>query len=71
MFALRDIDDEITYMREASGSFDLKKDKPDISENLDEFIKLCEEEKVNFGYLFKDNKWKIVSGLCIGELIKR
>ena len=42
------------------------------SKTLSEYVALCKSDQVDFGYLFTlDNKWMIVTGLCIGALNKK
>lgn len=61
-----DIDYSPVYMNEISFY-----DHPyKISKNLDEYMQICKQECVYYGYLFKNNKWSIVCGILIGDLNK-
>lgn len=42
-----------------------------VSYDLDEYIEKCQQERVDFGYLYDGISWKIVCGLCVGELQRK
>ena len=50
-----------------------RKDKlPKVSNNIECYIELCKSNHVDVGYLFTlENKWVIVAGFCVGELVKK
>jgi len=67
----RSIDGEVIYENEKDNIPEISTATPSNTA-LDEYIKLCERDSVDYGYLFtEDEKWMIVAGFCVGELQKK